>query len=173
MPNFVSRSQAGQDAWVHEQLPQTDGTFLDIGCNHPSYNNNSYSLELLGWRGLLMDLNPEWVACCRAHRASPVVHADALLVDWPAVVKFGPEIDYLSLDIDDWPNQPPKTPVVLANLFAAGFSFRAITVEHDRYRLGDGIRNSQRELLTAHGYRLLVADVPHDNLEYEDWWVRP
>lgn len=34
------------------------GTFVDIGCNHPVENNNTYLFYRLGWRGLCIDANP-------------------------------------------------------------------------------------------------------------------
>ena len=33
------------------------GFFIDIGCNHPIYNNNTYLLYKKGWRGINIDLD--------------------------------------------------------------------------------------------------------------------
>ena len=33
------------------------GIFIDIGCNHPVYNNNTYLLYKKGWRGINIDLD--------------------------------------------------------------------------------------------------------------------
>ena len=51
-------------------------------------------------------------------------------------------------------------------------SFRVITFEHNRYALGDGVRNESRDILLNAGYTLAVPDVANDGLEYEDWWTR-
>ena len=33
------------------------GVFIDVGCNHPVYNNNTYLLYKKGWRGINVDLD--------------------------------------------------------------------------------------------------------------------
>ena len=35
------------------------GFFIDIGCNHPVYNNNTYLLYKKGWRGINVDLDKQ------------------------------------------------------------------------------------------------------------------
>lgn len=50
-------SQFGQDLFVLKNLPQ-DGqqkTFVDVGGNHPVRGNNTYLLELSGWRGIAIE----------------------------------------------------------------------------------------------------------------------
>ena len=176
---FISNSQVGQDTFVYEQLVKPtnylDGTFLDIGCNMPIQYNNTASLERLGWRGLLVDANLICVNACLQERKNPVICADATKVDWPTACKLyslGTAIDYLSLDVDDTLGAADsKVLVVLKNLLDAGFTFRAITVEHDRYRVGDHARDSMRELLFP-SYTLFAADVSDHGLEFEDWWIR-
>jgi hypothetical protein len=179
MRPLISRSQAGQDVFVYQQLikPFDDyqGTFLDIGCGFPIEINNTYALEQRGWRGLLVDLNSEFVEMCRQQRSNPVLQQDATTVDWGAVCdmhNLGRNIDYLSLDIDDELDKPSKVVITLQNLLGAGFSFRIITLEHDRYHLGDSVRNTTREMLLSAGYTLSRPDVTHDGLEYEDWWTK-
>jgi len=36
---------------------QNKGVFIDVGCNHPIYNNNTYLLYKKGWRGINIDLD--------------------------------------------------------------------------------------------------------------------
>jgi hypothetical protein len=179
MSDFVSYSQAGQDIFVYEQLVKptnfVSGTFLDIGCGFPSQINNTFALEELGWRGLLVDMDHERVEMCKRERKNPVIEHDATTLDYAAACDaqgLGRAIDYLSLDIDDQPGEDSKALKVLKNLFAAGFSFRVITCEHDRYRLGDTGRNAMRELLLANSYTLAKADHTHHDLEFEDWWTK-
>jgi len=79
-------------------------------------------------------------------------------------------IDFLQLDIDPAPN----TFKVLENIDFDRHSFRFITFEHDAYCGGDNIeiRKKSREILQGHGYTLLIPDVSHDDLQFEDWYVK-
>lgn len=171
-----SYSQAKQDVWVRSLFPDlNNGTFVDIGCNHPTKLSNTYALELLGWRGLLVDVEADCVAQCRAERKSRVVQADGRALDWlPAAIaagivvvgQFDRPITYLSLDCDE------VTPPVLTRILGSGLRFKCMTVEHDRYRFGDGPRNAMREQLLQAGYKLAVADVANGpGYEFEDWLV--
>jgi FkbM family methyltransferase len=63
-----SYSQFGQDVFVLKKIfkNKNNGFFVDIGANHPTDINNTYLLELKGWKGLaiepqknLKDLWPE------------------------------------------------------------------------------------------------------------------
>lgn len=170
-------SDAHQDKFAYERCGCSEfGIFLDIGCGDPQLGNNTYTLETeLKWRGLLMDISPDNVYRCQLVRRSVVIQADALQFDWKKVADdpwMGKEIDYLSLDIDDQPNEFPKTVVVLKNLIDAGFVFKVITVEHDAYRMEEP-RRLQRELLSANGYELTVPDICGSiGRPFEDWWTR-
>ena len=50
-----------------------DGVFVECGANHPVHFNQTYFLEQQGWRGLLVELNPELCALLRAHRPNSKV----------------------------------------------------------------------------------------------------
>jgi methyltransferase FkbM-like protein len=173
-PMTVFQSQAGQDRFVHalavlgEGL--TKGTFLDIGCNDPIIRNNTYALEQIGWTGLLVDCEPSWADVMRANRRSPFVCADVETIDWRAVLgqhKMPAAIDYLSFDVDGAGLQALKV------MPWADVRFRILTVEHDAYRFGDGVRQDMRAVLRDQGYELLCSDVMNDGLPFEDWWVDP
>lgn len=167
---FVSRSQAGQDAFVHALLPKTHGTFIDIGCCHPVEMSNTFALEQLGWRGLLIDSDANAVQLCKELRQSPVFLGDARNFDWTAraapIAELG-VVDYASVDVDE------HTHVALANLIASNLRFRVLTVEHDHYQRGDRLRTPNRALMAAHGYDLLCADVHSRGCCFEDWFVWP
>ena len=48
----ISYSLSGIDllvAYIFQNKKK--GFFIDIGCNHPVYNNNTYLLYKKGWRG--------------------------------------------------------------------------------------------------------------------------
>jgi len=163
-----SYSQVGQDLWVVETLPNvTNGTFIDIGCNHPTELSNTYALEQLGWRGWLVDTDEYACNLCREQRESVVVQADGVTLDWRSLVKL-PQVDYLSLDCD-----AASLAVLRAILVNHKIGFRVATVEHDAYRFGPEMRQSQRVLLISHGYKLARADVESQGMAFEDWWTNP
>lgn len=68
----LSRSQILQDLWVMWTLgaPRT-GFVLDIGAADGVHLSNSWLLERLGWRGLLVEPNPRFAASIAAQRAMP------------------------------------------------------------------------------------------------------
>lgn len=189
MKGFVSCSQIGQDTFVYEQLVKPhnnfSGTFLDIGCSDGISMNNTIALERLGWRGLLVDIDPEAIRKCGVNRTSPAVLADATTMNWSTICgehRLGKSIDYLSLDIDDahllpdlqnresWraANHRWNALVfwVLSSLLLSGFSFRAITCEHNSGLNQEGA-DAQRELLKANNYRLFAEVNKQD-----DFWLR-
>lgn len=171
--NFASKSQAGQDAFTNAIIQRLDGTFLDVGCGHPCIINNTYALEQLGWTGLLVDNSEEAIVECKLARRNPAIRANAVSMDWNAALhKYLPSwsggvIDFLSLDIDQW------TAEALNRIMNEGAVFRVITIEHDAYRNGDALRAPIRKRLGKHNYDLVCADVRHDGLPYEDWFVMP
>ena len=166
--NFISCSQAGQDKFAYERIGNS-GTFLDIGCGDQN-GSNTLALERVGWTGVLVELDPKRAQWCRRNRTSILIEKDATRIDWGLTHKR--EFDYLSLDIDDTKGEPSKIVQVLTSLINAGFMFRVMTIEHDRYRIGDETRNQVRAICSAHGYTLAVPDVAHKGNQFEDWWVR-
>jgi len=46
------------------------GIFIDIGCNHPVYNNNTYLLYKKGWRGINIDLDEKSINLFNTFRKS-------------------------------------------------------------------------------------------------------
>lgn len=172
MKPFKSYSQAGQDKFALAICP--DGKiFLDVGCCHPTEISNTYGLEQIGWRGLLVDNDPGAVKLCREQRVSPVLQADAANIDWNSVLNEylpiwrGNAIDFLSLDIDE------ASADALNAILNVGAVFNVICAEHDQYRNGDRLRDPMRKRLIKHDYVLVCADVcSSDGLPYEDWWVQ-
>lgn len=171
--NFISKSQSGQDLFVWEVTQhKTNGTFLDIGANHPTSINNTYALEQQGWRGIMVDSER---ILSGDGRKSPYLKADATKVNWLFQLRrYGlpRAMDYLSLDVDD------ATLNALLAIPLDQIRFNVATIETDRYRLGDGPRNEIRKIMLGHGYDLVCADVkinyPEGQIsEFEDWWVSP
>lgn len=54
---IMSYSQAGQDIYVEEiTQKKINGTFLEIGSNHPIEHNNTYLLEKkYNWKGIMVE----------------------------------------------------------------------------------------------------------------------
>lgn len=163
-----THSQAGQDLFVAALLPHNEGTFIDIGCSHPTELSNTYALEQeRGWRGVLMDSNLNSIGLCVRDRKSLPICADATNFDWTTTLQHLGKmpIDYLSLDVDEW------THAALLNLLKAKPRFCVITIEHDQYQRGDRLRIPNRSILAAEGYDLIAADVHSNGCCFEDWWV--
>lgn len=171
--------QAGQDQFVHFMLDGTSSAlkYLDVGANHPTVINNTYALEKRGWSGMCVDLVADQFAALYASQRphTVLVCGDAVTMDWDDVVRRNPwmleTIDYLSFDIDD------ATLPALTRLPWDRLKFKVLTVEHDGYRLGDGVRQAVRKIISSQGYELLCADVKVDVAgvlcPFEDWWFAP
>jgi len=164
-------SQAGQDQFVsHLFKHKSTGSFVDVGCWHPSANNNSYYLETLGWKGICLDRDPHDFS----QRTAFYFNDDALTVDYKQMFdscNMPKVIDYLSLDID-----VPHTLTALINIINSEYEFKVMTIEHDWYGIEDRlpVRQEMRKILTDKGYHLLCGDVWFQNNEYfEDWWIHP
>lgn len=159
MSEFVSHSQAGQDRFAYDQSGhKTNGRFLDIGCNDAIYHSNTYALEQIGWTGLRVD-----IADFSNGRTSPFILADATKPNTYIIEFCQQPVDYLSLDIDTY--------AVNAMEWLSEFFFGIITVEHDLYRVGSGVRDHLRAILEKQ-YRLAVPDVSAEGYGvFEDWYV--
>lgn len=172
-----SWSQAGQDCFVHNLLVRgmgiQKGCFLDIGCSQPFIDNNTYHLEELGWRGLLVDIYD--VAADPNHRirevrSSPFLCADATKIDWEKTLpeyNIPTTIDYLSFDIDS--GTIPGIKIFPWDKYKA----RVITIEHDLYQAGPEPKKLIEETLMANGYFLVCENVKHNDKTFEDWFVNP
>lgn len=125
--------------------------------------SNTLALEELGWKGVLMDVNPNALDC---PRKNPFICADATKYNWRDSALLGTTVDYLSLDIDDGSLD------ALAQLLKADIKFRVITAEHDAYRLGDKLRVPMRKVFREQGYFPLCTNVScTSGMPYEDWHI--
>lgn len=170
-----SYSQAGQDLFAWQMSSEiNNGTFLDLGCNHPTENNNTYALELLGWTGLCVDVLPFDYS---GRKAKFVQHNAALM--FPELDEFymhsGGFVNYLSVDCDD------ATMEVLINVPFYQVKFGAISIEHDAYRLGPKLQERIHTLLLSFGYLVWKANVcapevpgmPWSGQPFEDFYYLP
>jgi FkbM family methyltransferase len=72
----ISYSQFGEDLILSSLLTSPTGLYVDVGAYHPVQISNTYLLYRRGWRGLVIDANPEVFASFRQRRPRDLlVHA--------------------------------------------------------------------------------------------------
>jgi|SRR5688572_19457912 len=171
---FHSASQAGQDVFCYEVSGQAKNlSFLDVGSYNVVSCSNSYALERIGWRGLMVDIFKDEENLPR--RKSPFLQADARNVNWQhelTVAGLWPHVTYLSLDCDG------ATLEVLGGLPLHELSFDVITIETDEYVNGQEPKGTILECLKGHGYDIVCPDVKIEipgyiNGPFEVWAVAP
>lgn len=175
IPLGKSYSQAGQDRWVYAMIvgPEKlyDGSFLDIGAGHPTELSNTFAIEKLGWRGLLVDSDVGSIDALEKERASPFILGDATKLPLGKLINDyieGRPVDYLSLDVDS------STVDALINLLSAKVRFRVATIEHDSYRFGAEPKAEIERMMNDAGYHLVCEDVCSiEGLPFENWYCDP
>jgi hypothetical protein len=66
-------SKFGEDLAIANLLqPQSVGTYVDVGANHPLKGSNTSYLYMLGWRGLAIDPSPQFAADFKKYRARDI-----------------------------------------------------------------------------------------------------
>lgn len=168
---MITNSQSGQDIFVSKLINNKNAFFVDIGCYKPIELNNTFMLEMLGWKGISLDITDmtnEW-----SIRKTGFVKADALNIDYTKLFNDNNlplVIDYLTIDIEGDGHRL----LALKKIFESNREFKIITIEHDFYR---GYEKSetipQRQFLIKNGYFLLCANVCLSNNPFEDWWINP
>ena len=160
---------------------KTNGTFVEIGTNHPIRYNNTYILEnQFNWSGFLVEFLPEFSELYKTIRPkSYAIIKDATQINFLEEfekVSFPKNIDYLQIDLDA---DDRTTLTTLENLDATvmeTYKFATITFEHDIYT-GDffDTRNISRSIFANRGYIRVFSDIcaPSPYGEYEDWYVHP
>ena len=86
--------QVGQDYFVLKCLNfKKNGTFLEIGSNHPIDINNSYLLERdYNWTGYMVEYESRFLPLYKQHRpASKYIISDATKVDYKKACSDLPE----------------------------------------------------------------------------------
>lgn len=72
-------AQHGEDVFLVEHFGfAREGIFLDIGGYDGIRLSNSYALEQLGWRGVLVEANPRMAEACRRNRPLAIVEEAAI-----------------------------------------------------------------------------------------------
>lgn len=176
---MVYWSQAWQDEFVANILSfKRNGYYLDVGSGPPDAQSNSYFFDSeLNWKGVCVEQSSDYVEKYKNQRTCHFINGDATQIDYKKLLEdlnFPKRLDLLSIDTDE---NSFKT---LAKLPLTDYRFDVILCEHDAYRLGDTLKNEERECLKAHGYYSLFADVlaplgcgMGPDLSFEDWWIDP
>lgn len=169
-----SHGQAYQDVFVLSMLNgKRNGTYLEIGSAGPYYGNNTALLEEeFDWRGTGIDFDINQINQYREKRKNPVIHANALEVDYNTLLAnlaVDGVVDYLQLDCEP----SAVTYEIMTKIPFDKYKFRVITYEHDHYLdMTKSYRRKSREFLESRGYVLVVPDVSNDGYSsFEDWWV--
>ena len=167
-------SQAFQDIFVLSMLSgKKNGTYVEIGGNHPLVINNSYLLESeFGWRGISFEIIQTAVNFYNSLRKNPCLCEDATTADYKKIFEdnnLPKQIDYLQVDIE--PAQ--QTLNALLQLPHDDYRFSVITYESDIYRDGPDCQEEAMKFLESHGYELVVRNVANEGNPYEDWYVDP
>lgn len=73
----ISFSQTGLDLLLSNIFKGLQkGFYIDIGCNHPVYNNNTFLFYKRGWRGLNIDLDKSSIDLFNIYRKGDLnIHA--------------------------------------------------------------------------------------------------
>jgi hypothetical protein len=100
-------------------------------------------------------------------RKNKCICEDAISVDFNKLLQDFSHIDYLQLDIDP----PDNTFKVLQNIDFSKISFSVITYEHDFSSGGITEREESRKILKSHGYTMVISNVMHGDVIFEDWYI--
>ena len=70
---FFRTSQFGEDKKIIKLFDKDKkGTYVDVGCFHPTRQNNTYLMYKLGWSGINIDLNPLTIELFKVARPSDI-----------------------------------------------------------------------------------------------------
>ena len=165
-------SQAAQDIFVLSCLNgKKNGTFLDLGCRHPIYYNNTYLLERqYGWAGVSIDIDTSMIGLYNC-RNTIALNEDCTKLNFEKIIDLGKtnHFDYLSLDLDP----AFVTHECLLSIPFDKIEFSVITYEHDFYRFGEFYRRDSRKIFESNGYKRICSNVRHGENIFEDWYYNP
>jgi hypothetical protein len=174
MTKISTRSQAYQDYFA-KQICGTNGTYIEIGANHPKNLSNTYNLECFyNWRGFSIELDrrfqPKWERM--KQRKNNIFWHNAITFDYlttALALNLGTHINYLSCDIEP----PENTFKALKAVLEQGLTFDCITFEHDLYQSDVNYDEIVTDYLLSKNYKVAVKDVYFMVPEqpFETWFV--
>ena len=181
---MTSNSKSAQDIFVLNVTNfKRNGTFVEIGSNHPKEHNNTFVLESsYDWKGLLVEYDKSFEELYKSYRPRSLYSIqDARTVNYREILdryNFPTTIDYLQIDLDVNNRSTLDTLEVLNNAVFDRYKFASITFEHDIYT-GNYFNTQQisREIFKDRGYELVFPDVSvfweGGFKPFEDWYVHP
>jgi len=97
--NSPYKAQFGEDRFLDDYFDhKRDGYYVEIGAFNGVKMSNTYFFEQQGWRGLLVEADPDLAEQCRSARPhSTVVNCAVVAPGSPAIVKFQISTDSKSL----------------------------------------------------------------------------
>jgi SAM-dependent methyltransferase len=172
-------AQIKQDEFVSLLKRKTTGVFVDIGAGtggitgQPiNFYSNTYYLESLGWSGIAIDYDKEYIDFANKNRSCYCISSDLTkdsISDILSLYDCPRHIDYLSIDVDD------ATINVIRSFDYRKYIADIVTMEHNLYRRDKDslfLREYSRSLFEYNGYFLLFPDVVLDGYgPVEDWYV--
>jgi hypothetical protein len=179
-----SNSQAYQDLFVLKMLNyKRDGSFLEIGSNHPIIHNNTYMLEsMYNWKGIMIEYDDSFEQSYKIHRPLSIYKInDARIINYKNILdvnNYPTNMDYLQIDLDVNNKSTLDTLTVLNNSVFDKYKFATITFEHDIYT-GNYFNTQEisRQIFMDRGYTLLFPNVSvyweGSFKPFEDWYVHP
>jgi hypothetical protein len=174
--------QVFQDMFVHKITKKINGTFLEIGANHPINSNNTYILEkMYHWKGIMVEYLTEFKPLYKIERPNSIhIFQDARCVNYRELLDthFNTHLDYLQIDLDVNNKSTLDTLYLLNNTVFDKYKFATVTFEHDIYT-GDyfNTRELSRQIFKDRGYILTFPDVnvfwENSYKQFEDWYIHP
>jgi hypothetical protein len=168
-------SEYNQDIICDNYLnAKTNGFFVDIGGSfHEQWNNSFFFEKMRNYRGLAIDLNPEYTQGWIENRPNTkFIVGDATTQDYQKhldELNAPNTIDFLSIDID--PRH--QSLAALYKIFTTSYNFSTIAFEVDAGHGGEGwidVRDNSREFLKSRDY-VLVAEIYKGGYHVDDIWV--
>ena len=176
--------QAYQDYFVVKHTNHKyNGTFIEIGSNHPVDHSNSYLLRThYKWRGLLVEYDKSFESVYETDSTIPLyVIGDARHINYKELLdknNFPRNIDYLQIDLDVNNRSTLDTLELLDSTVFDTYTFATVTFEHDIYT-GNffDTREKSRNIFMKRGYILVFPDVSvfynGQDCVFEDWYIHP
>jgi hypothetical protein len=172
-----------QDLIVYLLLGK-QGYYVDIGAGNgegePCASNTAW-LEELGWTGLLLDINQDYIEQAKRFRLnSTSICEDAFAVDYKSLfnrLNVPTVIDYLTIDVDPLGYIQAPCVEVLSKFPFDKYDFKFLTIEHDLYNPhGPFQKEILQNYMKNQPYKLFAEDVglAFNGKKYlEDWYINP
>lgn len=156
-----------QDIFALTVKKSGKGIYLDLGCGDPVKNNNTYTLNELGWTGISIDSRVDVVNKFNQTRPDKAYCIDAISLnsEWIKSLCKSSTIDYLSIDLGN----PTESIKVLKLIKDGDIRYNCISFNHGG---NSDVAVKSRDILTKSGYVLLMPDVKlNAQQSAEDWWI--